>query len=900
MPTLTLPHRIDPAAMLKALDKEACEQSFIEFVKRAWPVLEPGQPYVHNWHADFIGTHLEAISDGETADGEVYNRLLINVPPGFSKPVHVDEMVFTDCGFVRLGDICVGDRVLTHRGRFRSVTAVHEQGALPTIQVGTFSGRNVRTAFDHPFLTPRGWVSAGDLTLQDYVGAPHRTEDFGDRSMRPEEARLLGYLVGDGCISQRSLAFVNMDRDAIDDFIQCATICGFYAYEAPHSNKRVQASKIVLKSSETRVAPGFEPPVLDWLRSHDLYRSNSYTKRIPEGVFRSGPEAIGNFLGAYWSCDGTVGVRHDGKKTSMLASATTVSEGLAHDVHRALMALNIKARVRRREARLETASQPGGVYVYFDIQTSERGEVAKIAKLPGLMNRKRLIAAQAFFDRFDPHVYEDAVNSLEDAGFGECRCLTVDEDASFTIDGLIVHNSMIVSVFFPAWEWGPRNMPHLRYICASHSFEDVALRDNLRMRRLIESDWYQGHWGDRVILTGDQNSKKKFENTAGGWRHAIATGSITGARADRCLLDDLNSVDGANSDATRTSVNTWFNEALPTRLNNPISSAIVVVMQRLHEDDISGQILDRHLGYDHIMLPMHFDPDRCIPTKLGLVDPRTERGELLFPERFPADVVERDSKILGPYAAAGQFEQCPVPRGGGIIKDAWWRLWSAREYPPIDFIVASLDTAYTEKEENDYSAMTVWGVSSSINEQRATRMVDRYGRPKDVELSYDSAMLPVPRLIMMFAWQERLGLHELVKKAAKTCKDLKVDRLLVENKASGISVAQELRRLFGHEPWAVHLIDPKSIDKVSRLYSVQHIFAEGMVYAPDKDWAEMVIRQVSTFPKGKYKDLTDTVSQALKHMRECGLLTRSDEMLAAHTQSQLFENVKPQGPLYAV
>jgi predicted phage terminase large subunit-like protein len=227
-------------------------------------------------------------------------------------------------------------------------------------------------------------------------------------------------------------------------------------------------------------------------------------------------------------------------------------------------------------------------------------------------------------------------------------------------------------------------------------------------------------------------------------------------------------------------------------------------------------------------------------------------------------------------------------------------LWSAREYPPIDFIVASLDTAYTEKEENDYSAMTVWGVSSSINEQRATRMVDRYGRPKDIELNYDSSMLPVPRLIMMFAWQERLGLHELVKKAAKTCKDLKVDRLLVENKASGISVAQELRRLFGHEPWAVHLIDPKSIDKVSRLYSVQHIFAEGMVYAPDKDWAEMVIRQVSTFPKGKYKDLTDTVSQALKHMRECGLLTRSDEMLAAHTQSQLFENVKPEGPLYAV
>jgi predicted phage terminase large subunit-like protein len=132
----------------------------------------------------------------------------------------------------------------------------------------------------------------------------------------------------------------------------------------------------------------------------------------------------------------------------------------------------------------------------------------------------------------------------------------------------------------------------------------------------------------------------------------------------------------------------------------------------------------------------------------------------------------------------------------------------------------------------------------------------------------------------MHAWQARLELHELVEKVAKTAKALKIDKLIIENKAAGISVAQEIRRLYGNENFAVQLHDPKSQDKLSRLYSVQHLFAEGMIYAPDKAWAEMVIAQVGQFPKGKHDDLVDTVSMAMRHMRELNLLTRSNERLA--------------------
>jgi predicted phage terminase large subunit-like protein len=460
--------------------------------------------------------------------------------------------------------------------------------------------------------------------------------------------------------------------------------------------------------------------------------------------------------------------------------------------------------------------------------------------------------------------------------------------------------SLLIGVFWPAWEWGPRNLPHMRYVCAAHS-QDLAIRDGLRMRRLVISDWYQGHWGDRVKLTGDQNQKTKFENTATGFRQATAAGSITGARGDRVIIDDPHSVDGANSDQQRNSTLTWFLEAVPTRVNNPDRSAIVVVMQRLHEEDVSGVILDRDLGYDHIMLPMRYDPTRAYPTKLGYVDPREEDGELLFPDRFPQEVVERDEKAMGPYAAAGQFQQQPEPRGGGIIKDHWWQLWERSEYPPIEFIVASLDTAYTQKAENDFSAMTVWGVFSAPGDSMATRSVDRYGRTMEIRTSYQSEQLgPVPKVMLMYAWQEKLELHELAEKVASTCQRMRVDRLLIENKAAGHSVAQEIRRLFGWEDFAVQMYDPKTLDKTARLYSVQHIFAEQMVYAPDKDWAEMVIRQCSVFPKGKNDDLVDTVSMSLNHLRQCGMLTRAAERLSEIDDQKRFLGNSSGVPLYNV
>lgn len=247
--------------------------------------------------------------------------------------------------------------------------------------------------------------------------------------------------------------------------------------------------------------------------------------------------------------------------------------------------------------------------------------------------------------------------------------------------------SLETNVFWPSWEWGPKNMPHLRHISASYSAH-LTIRDNRRCRELIFSDLYRRHWGHRVQLTDDQNNKIKFENLQRGWKFATSVGGVsTGERGDRVVVDDPHSVTEAESDAKRDEALQWFSESLPTRLNDPDKSAIVVIMQRVHENDVSGLILREELGYHHLCLPMEYDPDHPwagLATKnnsVYFVDPRHDRylktgvaGELVWPERFSEAAVAELKKNLrswgGTYAEDGQLQQIPSPRGGGMFKEA--------------------------------------------------------------------------------------------------------------------------------------------------------------------------------------------------------------------------------------
>ncbi|MDF2602620.1 MAG: large terminase subunit [Methylobacterium brachiatum] len=225
--------------------------------------------------------------------------------------------------------------------------------------------------------------------------------------------------------------------------------------------------------------------------------------------------------------------------------------------------------------------------------------------------------------------------------------------------------SLIVSVFWPAWEWGPCGLAGLRYLTTSYK-EDFVKRDARRMRDLVSSEWYRALWPEIVLSRSGEIS---FANTATGSREGMPFTSLTAGRGDRVIIDDPHSTETAESEPERERTLRVFRESVTTRLNDPARSAIVVIMQRLHERDVSGQILRLGLGYVHLMLPMEFEAERACRTPI-FADPRTIDGELLFPERFPRAVVERDKIPLGAYAVAGQFQQRPAPRAGGLFDRA--------------------------------------------------------------------------------------------------------------------------------------------------------------------------------------------------------------------------------------
>lgn len=249
--------------------------------------------------------------------------------------------------------------------------------------------------------------------------------------------------------------------------------------------------------------------------------------------------------------------------------------------------------------------------------------------------------------------------------------------------------SLLTGVIWPAWEWGPGGKESIRYLATAHK-QDLAVRDNMKARRLIQSRWYQRLWP--VMLTSDQNAKTKFENAATGFREAMAFTSMTGSRGDRVILDDPHSVDDANSPTKLEGDILTFREALPSRVNND-ESAIIIIMQRLHERDVSAVALD--LGYEHLCIPMRYEIGRSRHV-VGNSDPRENDGELMFPERFSEKQVEELERSLGTYASAGQLQQRPAPREGGLFKRGWFKFLEAKPSGPRRYVRA-WDLAATKK-----------------------------------------------------------------------------------------------------------------------------------------------------------------------------------------------------------
>lgn len=389
--------------------------------------------------------------------------------------------------------------------------------------------------------------------------------------------------------------------------------------------------------------------------------------------------------------------------------------------------------------------------------------------------------------------------------------------------------SLLTAVFWPAWEWGPRSLPSTRVLATSHN-DRLATRDNLKCRRLVQSAWFQDRWPLRMV--SDQNAKTKFENDKTGFREAMPFTSLTGSRGDRVIIDDPHSVDGAKSDAERNSVIDTFTESVPTRLNNPKSSAIIVVMQRLHEQDVSGVIVARNLGYEHLMLPMEFERARACSTSIGFRDPRTTEGELLFPKRFPREVVERDKAVMGSYTTAGQFQQRPAPREGGLFKRAWFPVVDA--VPATHRRVRRWDFAGTEQIG---SGDPDWTVGLRMCESGGVFYIEDVQRDR-------VSPAGVERMLVATAQQDGQGIPV---------------RIPQDPGAAGKSnAAHQIRLLAG---WDVRA-EPETGSKEVRAGPLSAQAEAGNVRLVRGAWNEAFLDEVTVFPNGAHDDQVDAASGA--------------------------------------
>lgn len=389
--------------------------------------------------------------------------------------------------------------------------------------------------------------------------------------------------------------------------------------------------------------------------------------------------------------------------------------------------------------------------------------------------------------------------------------------------------SLLTGVLWPAWEWGPKARPQHRFLGTAHQ-QNLAVRDNLKSRRLISSKWYQDRWP--INLTSDQNAKTKFENDATGFREAMAFTSMTGSRGDRVILDDPISADDANSDAELENARITFTETLPSRVNNE-KSAIVVIMQRLSERDTSGVILDMGLPYTHLCIPMRYEGERQ-PTSIGWTDPRAKDNELMFPERFPEAQVAKLEKTLGSYATAGQLQQRPAPRGGGMFRKEWFHIVGAA--PVGCRWVRGWDLAATDSEKAAYTAGVLIGQAQDgrfyIGD--STRI---QGSPKRVE-----------NLLTATASQDGVSVKGSIPQDP--------------GQAGKMQAQYFVKQLAGYD----YRFSPETGDKETRAGPLAAQAEAGNVFLIQGDWNKDFLDELATFPVGKFKDQVDAASRAFSEL----------------------------------
>jgi predicted phage terminase large subunit-like protein len=393
--------------------------------------------------------------------------------------------------------------------------------------------------------------------------------------------------------------------------------------------------------------------------------------------------------------------------------------------------------------------------------------------------------------------------------------------------------SLTGSVAFPAYILG--HLPSARTMCVSYA-QPLAEHLAAQCRAVMTSDWYRVLF-PATRLAPSRSAVADFATTKHGGRYATSIGgSVTGRGAEFVILDDPLKPEEALSDTQRNRVNDWFINTLLSRLNDKQNSAIVLIMQRLHEDDLVGYVQTLE-PWEILSFPAIAEAEEVFEYNTPFGPDRYVRspGGILHPEREPAEVLDQIRRSIGEMNFAGQYQQSPAPAGGGLIKLDWLKRFDLDAPPKFEQIVQSWDTGNKATELSDYSVCTTWGMKH-------------------------------PESYLLDVYRERVNYPDLKHAVARLAAKYKPDTLLIEDKGSGTQLIQELRRDGVRN---VQAYTPKG-EKTVRIHAQTGAMEGGFVYVPEKaPWLGVYLHELAQVPNGKFWDQVDSTSQALEWMT-CG------------------------------
>ncbi len=875
----------DYEALMQERIYEAAERSLYVFIKAAWGLIN-GEDFVDNWHIGCLAEHMQEFL--KKKDSAIGNRLLINISPRCLDGE--TQIIMADGSLKKIKDIVVGDYVISADNSFNKVTATYDQGYRQGYKITLSTGESVIASKDHKFMTWEAYKKVSDLVVGDDLElvkkyTPAITED----KITSQEARLLALWLAEGHKTQRTMTITNTEYKIREQVIKDIAVIN------PTWRFKEKASEPITFSIVSSNIKDVENLPMTWLHQY-VDKCTTYDWHIPSLLWSSSDDIICDFLGMFIATDGYICKT---KKGQTRIGITLACESAIHELSWLFKRIGVSSNIIYKKSKCNGKSFDSWI---LDINGTENLLICK-EKLDGKLFQKQQkldtflksqsgsnkqeipyqwVIGSEGRDYYKNRIIEqkrwtnktnilhsktikpsqqvlDKINS--NSSWRKIKSIELLEDPIHLFDITVAntHNfvlansikssnsgkTMLTTVMGTAWQW--LQDPTYKIIHTVHT-ERLYVRNIASLRQLISSPWYKDRWCDpsfkehyKYAISGSQNTKTWLQLDEGGEFYGTSPGSsnVYGAGADLLSIDDPTDGSSAHQPIMLERANRFYSQTLKTRLNNKKTGKIMIVQQRLAQNDLSGWVLDNEReDYFHLNIPMLYDSRRTFISPIGFNDPRKKDGDALDPIRFPPEFINTEKKNFSYFQT--QYQQDPVPEGGNLIQLEWLQYYNHHDF---DNLFSSTVSHW----------LSIWDLSfdGGINNDYTVGLV----------LAYTTD----GKFVIYDLWREKATftrqlqmMRELVNKHPQ------VQTHLIENLANGTALINTLQReINGLTP-----ILPRTYghSKSMRLQACVPAIMEGRLWIPrDTVYSVDIVKELVGFPLAGADDIVDCVAYGINH-----------------------------------